>query len=680
VVASRYEILGFLGEGGMGRVWRAHDKSLEEDVALKVLRAGADEDLVRRFRSEVKLARKVRHKNVCAIHDYGEDGERLYISMALVEGTDLRRVLRERGALPWEEGFDLALQVGEGLSAIHEAGVIHRDLKPANVMKDGKGVVRLMDFGIAKLGGAGAPDLTGENKSVGTPEYMSPEQVMGGAGLDLRSDLYSLGIMVYEFFVGRVPFRADTPWSTMRKHVEEEPPLDGPEADALPSALVPVLRRALAKSAEDRYPSCAAMLDALKHARAALAEQSTDEVPGAKPSSGERPTRHVPGLSRGPVPYPPQARLLVPALVRALKHPDSRVRLGAADALIRTPDESAQPALREALGDEDAEVRRRVREALQPFGAASPEEKSVDEPAPPAATDGLPTRSIDGPRPALGREPLAAVLVSPDPGPAPALPAPPVAFPPLPNRSTGRLMTILVAVALAILLWLLLVRPPHAPPTAVAALATPPVSPSAVDPSPAPPFESPPTAIPVLSPSGAATAAPLPSARPTSAPARSDRGRPSATPATLASVAAPEPTASVASVPLPAAPSAEPTPLPSTLDVASSTEPERTAAPSAPGPTAGAAESATTPPVCLKCPPPDYPMIALRLKRQGIVVLRVLIDENGRVKQVLVVTGVEQLTESAVVAVRKWTYRPASRQGAPVQAWLEVPIRFDLPR
>jgi protein TonB len=131
-------------------------------------------------------------------------------------------------------------------------------------------------------------------------------------------------------------------------------------------------------------------------------------------------------------------------------------------------------------------------------------------------------------------------------------------------------------------------------------------------------------------------------------------------------------------VPTPAAPNPEPTPPPAAVDVASS--PELTAAPPAAAPAAGAAESAPTSPVCLKCPPPAYPMIALRLKRQGTVVLRVLIDENGRVKQVLVVTGVEQLTEAAVAAVRKWTYRPALRQAAPVQAWLEVPIRFDLPR
>ena len=141
LVAARYETLDVLGAGGMATVYKAHDRALDMIVALKVLKANParDPDLARRFRSEIKLAWRVRHRNVCGIHEYGEDGELLYISMELVEGRDLKQLLREAGPLGWEEGCDVAIQIAEGLEAIHEAGVIHRDLKPANITRDIRG-------------------------------------------------------------------------------------------------------------------------------------------------------------------------------------------------------------------------------------------------------------------------------------------------------------------------------------------------------------------------------------------------------------------------------------------------------------------------------------------------------------------------------------------------------------
>jgi len=264
---ERYEIVGPLGRGGMGMVYKAHDRTLDETVAIKILRPDFVEDpkMAERFRSEIKLARKVRHRNVCTIFDYGQDRGLLYISMELIEGVDLKRILRERGAMPPEEAYEVAIQMAEGLQAVHDAGIIHRDLKTPNIMRDAQGVARLMDFGVAKRHGAeGTATATGH--IVGTPEYMSPEQAQGQR-VDFRSDVYALGVVIYEIFTGHVPFRGETPISTILKHLHDPPPLDGPQAGTIPAALKPVLRKALAKEPTYRYPSASALAEALRQAR-----------------------------------------------------------------------------------------------------------------------------------------------------------------------------------------------------------------------------------------------------------------------------------------------------------------------------------------------------------------------------------------------------------------------------
>ena len=266
VFHGRYEILGPLGRGGMGMVYKARDRRLDEVVAIKVLRPdfGGDPAMAARFRSEIKLARKVRHRNVCAIHDYGEDGGLLYISMEYVEGVDLKQVLKQSGALASDRGYEVAIQIAEGLQAVHDAGIIHRDLKTPNIMSDGAGIARLMDFGVAKRVGEGAATVTGQ--IVGTPEYMSPEQAQGHK-VDTRSDIYALGIVLYEIFTGQVPFRGETPISTILKHLNDPPPLEGPQAAGIPGSLKPVLRRCLAKDPADRYATAREVGDALREAR-----------------------------------------------------------------------------------------------------------------------------------------------------------------------------------------------------------------------------------------------------------------------------------------------------------------------------------------------------------------------------------------------------------------------------
>jgi len=288
VVASRYELQMPLGRGGMGIVFKAHDRVLDETVALKLLRAdmAANDDMARRFRSEIKLARKVRHPNVCAIHEYGEGDGLSYISMEFVAGTDVKRVLRENGAFPAPKALDVALQTAAGLQAIHDVGVVHRDLKSSNVMLDENGRVLLMDFGIAKqLGGDATLGGTMAGMVVGTPEYMSPEQARADK-VDFRSDIYALGILIFELFTGHVPFQGQTPIATIFKHLQEPPPLDGPLARPIPASVVPVLRRALAKEPDQRYQSAAETARALEQARAALGTPSLPDPGSASTAVG----------------------------------------------------------------------------------------------------------------------------------------------------------------------------------------------------------------------------------------------------------------------------------------------------------------------------------------------------------------------------------------------------------
>ena len=285
VLASRYEIQKVLGRGGMGVVYKAHDRLLEETVAIKVLRpdVSASADHTLRFRAEIKMARAVSHKNVCRIHEYGEDRGIHYISMAYVDGIDLKQVLRQQGPLAPGEAFEVVTRVADALQAIHDEGIVHRDLKTPNIMLDGRGIVRLMDFGIAKQNLDDGLSMTVTGQIIGTPEYMSPEQVQAQR-LDGRSDIYSLGIVAFEVFTGVTPFRADTPLGTALKHLNESPPLEGPQATLLPAALVPVLRKALAKRREDRYASARDAAQAFE-AACALTPEATERLAKTAPAS-----------------------------------------------------------------------------------------------------------------------------------------------------------------------------------------------------------------------------------------------------------------------------------------------------------------------------------------------------------------------------------------------------------
>jgi len=286
VLAGRYQIEALLGRGGMGTVYKARDRVLEEDMAIKVLRPEVARDplLARRFRSEIKLARRVTHRNVCRIHEYGEDGALRYISMEYIDGVDLKTILQSMSLAP-ADAFGVSLQVVLGLQAVHEIGIIHRDLKSSNVMIDSKGVVRLLDFGIAKEAGSETTGVTLAGKLFGTPEYMSPEHARG-MEVGLRSDIYSLGCLIYEIFARRVPFHGENAAATILKHFQEAPAF----GTLIPEPLVPVLARALAKDPADRFQGIEQLIDALEQARLTF-ERSGRLAVGEPESDSTRPVQ-----------------------------------------------------------------------------------------------------------------------------------------------------------------------------------------------------------------------------------------------------------------------------------------------------------------------------------------------------------------------------------------------------
>jgi serine/threonine protein kinase/Flp pilus assembly protein TadD len=252
--AERYQIIEELGKGGMGKVYRVLDKKLKEEIALKLIKPeiASDKKTVERFSNELKIARKIGHKNVARMFDLNEEQGTHYITMEYVRGEDLKKLIRKIGQLSAGQAIPIAIQVCEGLSEAHRLGVVHRDLKPQNVMVDEGGNARIMDFGIARS--LESKGITGAGVMVGTPEYMSPEQVEGKEA-GQSSDIYSLGIILYEMVTGRVPFEGDTPFTIGVKHKSEMPKAPKDLNEQIPEDLSSVIMRCLEKDKEKRYQS-----------------------------------------------------------------------------------------------------------------------------------------------------------------------------------------------------------------------------------------------------------------------------------------------------------------------------------------------------------------------------------------------------------------------------------------
>jgi len=262
VFAHRYEVIEELGKGGMGRVYRVSDKTLGQDIALKILKPeiADDKTTIQRFRNELLLTRLISHRNVCRIYDLSESEGVQFISMEYVSGENLKNSLRMMERLTLGKTIAIARQICEGLGEAHRLGVVHRDIKPQNIMIDREGNVRIMDFGIARS--LKSEGITDRGIRIGTPEYMSPEQVEGKPA-DQRSDIYSLGIVLYELVSGKVPFSGDTPLSIALKHktaIPEDPAVLNAE---IPETFSRLVLKCLEKDPEHRFQTTEELLAAI---------------------------------------------------------------------------------------------------------------------------------------------------------------------------------------------------------------------------------------------------------------------------------------------------------------------------------------------------------------------------------------------------------------------------------
>ncbi|MGI5368703.1 serine/threonine protein kinase [Streptomyces sp. A244] len=295
LASGRYQLRDLLGQGGMASVHLAYDSVLDRQVAIKTLHTdlGREQAFRERFRREAQSVAKLTHTNIVSVFDTGEDTldgmTTPYIVMEYVEGRPLGSVLdedvRQQGAMPADKALKITADVLAALEISHEMGLVHRDIKPGNVMMTKRSVVKVMDFGIARAMQSGVTSMTQTGMVVGTPQYLSPEQALG-RGVDARSDLYSVGIMLFQLVTGRLPFEADSPLAIAYAHVQEEPPVPSSINRALPPAVDALIARALKKNPNERFPSAEAMRDECLRVAASFQAAPPSIVPGTQAPSG----------------------------------------------------------------------------------------------------------------------------------------------------------------------------------------------------------------------------------------------------------------------------------------------------------------------------------------------------------------------------------------------------------
>lgn len=266
-VVGNYQIVQRLGDGGMGTVYRAVDRLLERDVAIKVLRPelGHREDLVDRFLSEARALARLNHPHIAILHGLERHDGELHMVMEFVRGETLEQMIERTGALAWTRAVSWCMEALDALDHAHDMGVIHRDIKPANIMVSGTGVVKVMDFGIARLRGQHRRTQTGH--TVGTPLYMAPEQLRGEE-VDARTDVYAMGAVLFELVTGRVPFEADSDYALILRKLQDTPPPLQSLVPAIPPALNDIVQRAMQHEPDARFPTAQAFSEALDRVRA----------------------------------------------------------------------------------------------------------------------------------------------------------------------------------------------------------------------------------------------------------------------------------------------------------------------------------------------------------------------------------------------------------------------------
>ncbi len=264
-INDRYQIIKTIGEGGMANVYLAYDTILDRDVAVKVLRGdlATDEKFVRRFQREALSASSLSHPNIVEVYDVGEDNGSYYIVMEYIEGKHLKQLLKRRGSLTLTEVVDIMLQVTDGMSAAHDSYIIHRDIKPQNIMILENGLIKITDFGIAMA--LNSTQLTQTNSVKGSVHYLPPEQA-SGKGATIQSDVYSMGILMYELLTGTLPFRGDNAVEIALKHIKEPFPSIREKLPSIPQSIENIIMRATAKNVKNRYTDAKEMHDDLKTA------------------------------------------------------------------------------------------------------------------------------------------------------------------------------------------------------------------------------------------------------------------------------------------------------------------------------------------------------------------------------------------------------------------------------
>ncbi|HEY0665218.1 MAG TPA: serine/threonine-protein kinase [Gallionella sp.] len=336
---GRYEVLGELGQGAMGIVYKARDPLIDRVVAIKTINLALaldeKEEYEERFYQEAKAAGRLNHPNIVTIYDVGRSGDVAYIAMEFLQGRELRDIMNEVGLLPVDQVLDIIAQVAQGLAYAHENGIVHRDVKPSNIMVIRDGHAKITDFGIARMASSAVRTQTG--MVLGSPKYMSPEQVMGKS-LDQRSDVFSLGVMLYEMLTGLTPFRGENVNAIMYQTLNTIPAAPNTLNPAVPEMVNFIVAKALAKGVDDRYQNAKDLAIDLRACRDTL-PRSSQSLDVSRQSTGDRKTQHPLGIGGRMSPEEEEKPVSTVGLSKAFDSAAAAMRLAALTATSEDVDE-----------------------------------------------------------------------------------------------------------------------------------------------------------------------------------------------------------------------------------------------------------------------------------------------------------------------------------------------------